>query len=583
MLPRPPELLLREGDHGLSAGELETQARELEIPPSLVGIMASRGVRGLDAQRRWLSPRLGRLRPPHSMAGFDAALDLLVQARTRGWRVGIFGDYDVDGVTTTCILAGFLEKSGLEVVARVARRGSGYGFTVAAATRFEEAGCELVLTGDCGTSDHEALGYLADAGIPTVVIDHHLVPEIMPPAAALINPWQPGCEFPFKGLCSAGVAFYLCAALRTRLREKMPSVEVPDPRWWLDLVALGTVCDMVPLTEENRILTHHGLLELSARRRPGVRALLDQARVDAQVPLDEGHAGFTLGPRLNAPGRLDTAQPALNLLRARNDTEAAALAAQVESYNVQRKAHQATIVAEALAMLEADPKTADRHALVVADPSWLHGIVGIAANGVVDRYARPAAVVAIDRDTGEARGSARTHGDVDVRRALVECRALLLRFGGHQAAAGFSLRSEDLEDFRRSFDAAVGRQLAEQGAERGSAGAIVHDGERPLEVVDEGFVRALRRLGPFGVGFGAPRFVAEVTVAHKRSIRGEHVALEVAQGSVRREAIAFGESGEGVERGTALGLVYEPELRTFRGRTSLQLRVIGLWKTGDGG
>lgn len=544
-------------------------------------MMTARGVESLERQQWWLRPRLGSLRPPSDMAGFDAALELLLEARAHGWRVGVFGDYDVDGVTTATILSGYLERIGLEVVVRVATRAAGYGFGVAAAQRFEEAGCDLVVTGDCGTSDHEALAYLADAGIPTVVIDHHMVPEVMPPAAALINPWQPGCEFPFKGLCSAGVAFYLCAALRSRLRQRFPSDNPPDPRWWLDLVALGTVCDMVPLTDENRILTHHGLQELTARRRPGVRALLDLARVDGAVPLDESHAGFTIGPRINAPGRLESAEPSLSLLRARNNIEAGALATRVESLNVQRRAHQETIVREALAKLEDDPRTEGRAGIVVADDTWLHGIVGIAANGIVDRYRRPAAVVAVDRASGEARGSVRSHGGVDVREALRACGDLLLRYGGHQAAAGFSLRAEHLDAFTEAFDAAVAAQLAamdEDGGGGPPATALLHDGERPLERMDVDFVRALRQIGPFGVGFEAPRFVAEVSVAHKRSIKGKHVALEVAQGDVRRQTIAFGEPGDDISRGDRLVLLYEPEFNTFRGETRLQLRILSMWR-----
>ena len=205
------------------------------------------------------------------MAGFEPAIDLLSSALRNGWRVGVFGDYDVDGVTTATILTTFLERLGLDVVSTVATRDGGYGFSVAAAKELAGAGVKMVITGDCGTSDHESLGWLQSRGIPTVVIDHHQVPDVMPPAAALINPWQPGCEFPFKGLCSAGVAFYLAAALRSHLRRQ--GVEnLPDPRAWLDLVALGTVCDMVPLRAENRILVRHGLSVLDERRRPGLRA-----------------------------------------------------------------------------------------------------------------------------------------------------------------------------------------------------------------------------------------------------------------------------------------------------------------------
>ncbi|HET6583842.1 MAG TPA: DHH family phosphoesterase, partial [Nannocystaceae bacterium] len=282
--------------------ELRREAVRLQIDPLVLQLLHARGIEGDEALARAVSPRLRDLRPPTQMAGFESALDLLQWAQARRVRVGVFGDYDVDGVSTAAILAGYLEALGLSVVVRVAHRDAGYGLGLADADAFASAGAALVLTGDTGTSDLEALARLREHGIKTIVIDHHQVPEVMPPTDALINPHRRDCGFPFKGLCSAGVAFYLCAALRSRLAAQ--AGRVPDPREWLDLVALATVCDMMPLVDENRVLVHAGLLRLARSARPGVRALLDRAGVGPEELVDETHMGFRLGPRLNAPGRL---------------------------------------------------------------------------------------------------------------------------------------------------------------------------------------------------------------------------------------------------------------------------------------
>ena len=266
--PVPAVRMRREG----SMPDLDRVAAAIGVPALTAYLVWSRGTDDEALMRRMLAPSLKQLRPPTEMAGFEAALDLLQQAKTEGWRVGIFGDYDVDGVTTATILSGYLEAIGIEVVVRVAHRERGYGFGVADAQALHQSGAKLVLCGDTGTSDIEALGWLREHGVRSVVIDHHQVPEVAPPTDALINPHQEGCGFPFKGLCSAGVAFYLCAGLRTRL-SKTTNERMPDPRALLDLVALATVCDMMPLADENRVLVASGLRHLQQRGRPGVAAL----------------------------------------------------------------------------------------------------------------------------------------------------------------------------------------------------------------------------------------------------------------------------------------------------------------------
>ncbi|MCA9638280.1 MAG: DHH family phosphoesterase, partial [Myxococcales bacterium] len=487
-MSEPPELALR--DPGADPAEIRERAAALGASPAAVSLLMGRGVRTPEDQERWLRSRLADLRPPDAMAGFEPALDLLQTAIRRNWRVGVFGDYDVDGVTTATILTTYLEALGVQVVPRVASRDAGYGFRIDDARALVEAGVQLVLTGDCGTSDHEALEWLRSRGIPSAVIDHHQVPETMPPASALLNPHQPGCEFPFKGLCSAGVAFYLSAALRSALARERGRSALPDPRAWLDMVALGTVCDMVPLVDENRILVRHGLGVLGQRRRPGVRALLDMAGVDADEIIDETHLGFRLGPRLNAPGRLGPADPSLSLLRARSLPEAKAMAAQVESYNARRRQLQARIVAEAEAALAGDPSVAGRRGLVIANPGWLHGIVGIAASTLVQIYRRPVLVLAIDEGLGEARGSVRTFGEVDVRAALRECAPLLRRYGGHRAAAGVSMDPAEIPRLVEAFDAAVARQVGPAPAEPAEA----YDGALELAAIDPDFLGAIEGL-----------------------------------------------------------------------------------------
>lgn len=570
---RVPTVELR-GEQTADRDDVHADAQRMDIPAVVAHLMRARGVVDPDVQARMLNPRLAELRRPDAMAGFGAALDRIEYALATGETIGVFGDYDVDGCTTAAILSTYLEALGATVVVRVAHREHGYGLTLTDAKLLAEAGVGLVLTGDCGTSDVEALSWLQQRGIGRVVIDHHQVPERMPPADALINPHQDGCGFPFKGLCSAGVAFYLCAALRSRLANKRASV--PDPRGWLDLVALATVCDMMPLHEENRILVAHGLRVLSRRHRPGIRALLSRAKVDPSVPIDETHLGFKLGPRLNAPGRLGSAMPSLSLLRARTDAEAAPIAQQIESINTQRKQHTEKTVVEAMALLAADRKLEQRAALTVYHHGWQAGVVGIAASGLTEQYGKPAMVIAVDREAGIARGSVRTFGKIDVRAALVECSDLLLRFGGHPQAAGVTVAPDKLDALTEAFDEAVARQGGHTGA---GADIEVVDANVPLRRVDAGLVAAMRGLGPYGVGFSPPRFLAEdVRVDSAKVVGGRHVAMRLAQGDARLDCIAFGQGAHLPRPGDALSVVYIPFVDRFRGEDRLRLQVERFWR-----
>ena len=571
---RPPRLELREP--ASDAGDLGDLAGAVGASELTVRLCVTRRpeLANEDALRRWLDPRLSQLRRPDGMAGFAEALELLRHAVEREVRVGVFGDYDADGVTSTCILSSFLRSMGVPVLATVASREGGYGFTLERARRLADAGCEVVLTADCGTSDHEALSFLRGRGIKTAVIDHHQVPEVPPPTDAFINPWQPGCGFAFRHLCSAGVAFYLCAALRTHLRQRGGSTSIPDPRAWLDVAAIGTVCDMVRLEDENRILVRQGLSGEGFRRRPALRALLAKGRVGPSQEVTENFISFTVGPRLNAPGRLGSAEPALRLLCAGTDGEARATLREVEGINRTRREFQNRVMQEAQAMLDGSSDLLDAPAVVLASDGWLHGVVGIAASNLASRYGRPAFIMAEDAGTGELRGSVRTSGSVDVLEVLRGCAPLLMRHGGHPAAAGFSLERENLDAFRRGVHSGV---LAQTRAS-GEPPTTPVDLDASLAEVTPAMVRALRAAGPFGQGFTGPNLLCQGAVVRaQRPFAQHHLELVVEQAGSEGRVVLFGGAGAPISPGQRVSFTFEPEFDAYRGGDALSLRASELW------
>lgn len=566
--PRPPQIERR--GPGRDDAEVVAIAARLGLDPIMVSLLGARGITGDDALRRAANPRLADLRPPERMGGFPAALELLRWAHRRRVRVGVFGDYDVDGVTTAAILSGYLEALGLQTVTRVAHRDSGYGLQPGDVDAFAAAGVAVVLTGDTGTSDIESLERLRLRGIKTAVIDHHQVPEVMPPCDALINPHQRGCEFPFKGLCSAGVAFYLCAALRTLLAGE-GMARPPDPRAWLDLVAVATVCDMMPLVDENRVLVRKGLDALRRAPRPGLAALLEQVG-SAGDAFDDQTVGFRIGPRLNAPGRLGSAEPSLRLLRARTRAEAMPIVEQIEALNERRRALSSMAVQEALALVAADPRAIERAALVVAHPRWHPGVVGLAAGTLAEHHRRPAMVLAIDPEAGIARGSVRSFAGVDVRAALVSCAPLLERFGGHRDAAGLSVRSDRIAELVEAFAEACAAQ---------SPGAVAAvetvDGELGLGELDEALVGRIAAAGPWGTGFPAPRWLGRGRVDRVRVHKDRHLGLRLVDGRRGVEGICFDGAHWLPALGEEVAFVFTPSLDVFRGERRVRVVIEALW------
>jgi len=547
----------------------EACARELATRLGLRGltarILAARGFSNFDRVTRFLSPKLSELRPPVGVADLDRALDRIARALRDGEKVGVFGDYDVDGITSAAILLQLLRSLGLNVVTRMATRSSGYGFSLGAATAFVDQGCTLVLTGDCGTSDVESLTFCRGKGVDVIVIDHHHVPTGESPAYALLNSHRADDTFPFKGLASCGVAFYLAAAVRSRLRAAGDiRAENLDPRAWLDLVALGTIADLVPLVDENRILVAAGLRELSTMRRPGIAALVSIAGIKPGA-LGTTDVSFRLAPRLNAAGRLGDSQLALDLLLASDMGEANRLAANLDELNRERQRIQERIWSEATA-------AADQHhgdpALVLGAEGWHQGVVGVVAAKLVEKYRKP--VVIVGFTDGQGRGSARTMGGFDLYRALSQCGEHLSAYGGHPMAAGVSLARDKLGDFRAAFVAAARAHFAIAP----TLATVEVDAVVNLADLDMGQVEELERLAPFGNANSEPLIgVPGVVARSTRVVGASHLQLTLTQGAAVCEAIAFGMGDKDPGKGARLDVMGMAELDEYRGQRKIRLRL----------
>lgn len=549
-------------------------ATALRIRPATARCLVARGVREPSDAQGFIDPRLAALRPPAGLAGMSTAVTRLSDAVEHGEIIGVFGDYDVDGVTTAALLTSFLRASGAHVEAAVARRDAGYGFTPGAAAEFAARGCKLVVTGDCGTSDLEAIVAGAALGVEVIVVDHHTVPAagVAHPAVALVNPFRADSTFPFRGMASVGLAFYVAASVRTELRDRgwFRTRAEPDVRELLDLVALGTIADLVPLAAENRILTSLGLKRLQARARPGIAALLASAGVDVEREVDARTVAWKLAPRINAPGRLGAAEPSLALLLA--DLETAPGCAQaLEAANTERRSIQDRVMSEALERL-GDPGAA----IVLAGEGWPCGVVGIVAAKLVDKFQRPAFVIGIDPVTGIGRGSARTVPGINLYDALAASSSCLERFGGHAAAAGFTVQRESVAALAEALGGAVAR-LAE-GSGPIQTGRDV-DAEIGLGEVDERLAEELAGLGPFGQENPAPLLVtrgARVTQA-RRVGDGSHLKLTVEDDRQSvRSAIGFGLGDREVDVGARVDLAFVPTVSTWQGRRSAELELADL-------
>jgi single-stranded-DNA-specific exonuclease len=510
-------------------------ARDLGLHPLAARVLACRGHADAAGAERFLAARLADLPDPFLMRGMEAAVARVVRAVQAGERIGLYGDYDVDGVTSTSLLASFLRAAGADVVTYVPHRlVEGYGLNVPAVGKLAAAGVRLLVTLDCGITSVEEVAAAAALGVDAVVVDHHTVPVALPAAAAILNPHQPGCDYPFKHLAAVGVTFCLCMALRRRLREAGRfGADRPEPNLKdaLDLVALGTVADVVSLTGVNRILVRAGLEAIARTRRPGLRALKRVAGLVDGAEVTAGQVGFRLGPRINAAGRLDDAGRGVRLLLTADAAEADALADELDRENRARQDIERQMLDEALADAAARVAQGAR-GLVLSREGWHPGVVGIVASRVVERFHRPAVLVGTCDGTGK--GSGRSIEGFHLYDALAACAPHLARFGGHRHAAGVTVAPAEVPAFRAAFE----RYARERLADEDLVPRCRIEGWLPPGPPEEAAL-ALERLAPFGAGHPEPLFGVR---ARPRSVRavgkgGAHLRVTFERGV---EGIGFG-------------------------------------------
>lgn len=534
-------------------------------------LLYRRGFRDDAHTRRFLDPKLAHLSAPHAMAGRAEAIDRIVAAIRRRERIVVFGDYDCDGITAVAILAEIIELLGGQVVPLLANRFTGgYGLSDEALELVCARNPGLLITCDCGSTDHGRIARLAARGVDTVVIDHHLVPAEPLPAVAFLNPHRPDCPFEYKQMSSCGLVLSLAAGLRAAMHREI------DLRQWLDLVAIGTVADVAPLDGDNRVLVRAGLRVLGTGQRVGVRALAQLARIDLRAGVSVETIAFGIAPRLNAPGRLTDPELSLQLLMCKQTDQAAALASQIEQARNQRRERQAQMMEEAVQEVEACGFDRDP-GLVLGRQGWHPGVVGIVAAQLTQRYGKPTVVVAFDGATG--RGSARAPAGVNVYELLQASREAPISFGGHAAAAGVHLESRALERLRELFNAACAKlPPTKPGAVQAE---VVFDAQdSPREVLE-----GLQYLEPCGAGNPAPRLVLRsARVGRVAKVRGGHLQAQLLLDG--REAIHgfgpnMGHLAEEITSGQRVHSLGMLRWDTFGGDKTLGFRIEALEPAGS--
>jgi single-stranded-DNA-specific exonuclease len=510
------------------ADVVDALVRGLNLPATLARLLVQRGYGSVESARGFLRPVLGALSNPLDLPDMERAVAVVAAAVRAGHPVMVHGDYDVDGQCGTALLTRVLRAAGATVIPFIPNRmRDGYDLGPAGVARARATGARVIVTVDCGVTAREAIADARAAGIGVVVTDHHL-PGELPAAQAIVNPRRGDPDAPTADLCGTGVAFKLAQAL-------VGALGLPQtlPLHFLDLVALATIADVVPLTRENRILTRFGLRKLAASRWPGVRALIETAGLTGSE-IKAGHVGFVLAPRLNAAGRIGDATDGLDLLLCDDPADALDRARRLEAVNTRRQELDQAILDQALGLLEREADLDRDYGLVLAQDGWHPGVIGIVASRIVERFARPAILVALDGASGK--GSGRSIPKFDLHGALVACGAHLSRFGGHRMAAGLTVSRDRLDGFRQAFNAHAKSLLRPEDL----VAVQRIDAQVAFDALDFGLEKLLKYLEPCGPGNPSPVFgVTGVAVREARPVGTNHLRLLLEDPRGRLTTIGF--------------------------------------------
>lgn len=559
-------------------GDIQAEARlqiELGVHPVLATLLVQRGLTTPEAADAFLNPSLDRLHDPFLLPDAEIACERLKQALAAREKILIHGDYDGDGVTSAALWTRCLRALGGDVDVFVPhRRRDGYDMRTPFIERAKQEGAKLIVTTDCGIQRVDEVEMARQAGIDVIITDHH-TPNAngdLPQAVAVVNPHRRDSRYPFPDLAGVGVAFKLCEALTRHLGGKVDNFR----RGFLDLATIGTVTDVMPLIDENRILVKFGLEALQNTRKPGLRALIYEAGY-AEKTIDTHAIGFGLGPRLNSASRIDETQIALDLLLTKDEREAQSLARRLNELNNERRLIQERILEEAMAQA-AEQDMLEKRCLVLSNSGWSGSVVGIVASKIVERVNRPCVMIALDEATGAGRGSARSIPAFNIFNAINACSDLLIEYGGHAHAAGLSIESVNVPDFAAQMNHLAGTLLTEEDC----VPTLDAAREIAIEEICPQLLEQMACLAPFGNGNQEPRFVSHnvrVMEIKRMGAEKQHIKLRIKAEGVNQDDLADaiwwnrGDLAEILETGMTLDFCYRPQFNFFNGKRSIQVML----------
>ena len=554
-------------------------ARELDLPPLLASILISRGMSEPQEARAFLQPSLRDLPDPFLLPDLDRAVERLLVALGSNEGIAVYGDYDADGLTSTALLTDFLQKIGAPVRTYIPHRlKEGYGLHNHAVESLAAGGIKVLVTVDCGVSDHQPVKRAKELGLDVIITDHHQLGDHPPKALAVVNPKRRDSRFPQSDLAGVGVAFFLVGGLWKSLRDRgmVPPARLPELTPYLGLTALGTVADVVPLTGVNRILVSEGLKHLGERTWPGLVALKQISDLHPEQSVTARDVGFRMAPRLNAVGRLDAPQPGLELLLARDMSRARELGVILEERNAERKQLQEHVVRQARRILDDDP--ADKHKFIVlAREEWHRGVLGIAASKLVDIYHRPTILLSLK--DGMALGSGRSIEGFSLYKALDQCQTVLEHFGGHDLAAGLGLSEEKVPELAAALEEIAFQELGEEIRRPALRVAAVLG----LEELDQNLIFQLLRLAPFGMGNPEPTVaVCGLKVLSCAVVGRNHLKLRLKGKGRILDTIGFGLGDLLPDLGPRVSVALRPLASVYQGRTTYGWQVVDIKKEEGG-
>lgn len=537
-------------------------SRELNIPPLIAQLLINRNIVNIQEAQEFLRCSLSDLHDPFLLKGMQSAVSRIKSSIQNKERIVIWGDYDVDGLTSVALLKTILIKLGANVGHYIPHRTEdGYGLNMEAAKKLAADKTKLVITVDCGINGFDEVDFLKQKGVDVIITDHHRPQgSDLPNAFSVINPFQAGCLYPFKYLAGVGIAFKLAQAITGEgLFEH------------IDFVALGTISDVVPMTGENRIFVKHGLAQLSKTKKAGLLKLLDKVGIkDKEITIM--HAGFMLGPRLNAAGRVGSSENSLKLLMVESHSEALALAEQLNDDNRLRQQLEAKTLSEALAKIEQEINFKQHRVIVLYKDDWHPGVIGIVASRIVERFYRPA-ILFSSKNNSLAKGSGRSIDSFHLFDALLECEDFLEEFGGHSRACGLSIRLDRIEDFKTAINNyALDKVLSQDFSPK-----LDVDAEIPLSLLSEGLIGEINSLAPFGQGNPKPVFATKaVTLKGKPQILGKNtIKMWVSDGDITCQAVGFkmADSFSVFDMPLVLDICYTAGMNKWQGATSIELNL----------